>query len=45
MRWGRRHRQGDTVLQKFSDQTGPARGAVFIHACPAALCPHIEWAI
>ncbi len=33
------------MQQKCSDPAGPARGAVFIHACPAALCPHIEWAV
>lgn len=33
------------MLHQVSEQTGPARGAVFIHACPPALCPHVEWAI
>lgn len=23
----------------------PARGLIFIHSTPAALCPHIEWAL
>ncbi len=29
------------------DQTGrpAARGMIFVHSAPAALCPHIEWAI
>lgn len=44
MRWGRRHRQGDTVVQS-QERAGPARGAVLIHACPPAICPHVEWAI
>jgi Protein of unknown function (DUF3145) len=25
--------------------TTPARGVVFIHACPRALSPHVEWAL
>jgi len=33
------------MLHQSSEQTGPARGAVFIHACPPALCLHVEWAI
>lgn len=33
------------MLSKSSEQTGPARGAVFIHACPPALCQHVEWAV
>lgn len=33
------------MLHQISEQTAPARGAVFIHACPPALCPHVEWAI
>ncbi len=33
------------MLHKSNDPTGPARGAVFIHACPSAVCPHVEWAI
>lgn len=33
------------MLHQISEPTNPARGAVFIHACPPALCPHVEWAI
>ena len=33
------------MLHQRSEQAGPARGAVFLHACPPALCPHVEWAI
>ena len=33
------------MLDQISEQTGPARGVVFIHACPPAICPHVEWAI
>lgn len=28
-----------------SEATTPARGVVFIHACPRALSPHVEWAL
>ena len=24
---------------------GPARGVVFIHSCPRAVSPHVEWAL
>lgn len=27
------------------EATTPARGVVFIHACPRALSPHVEWAL
>lgn len=33
------------MLHQLSETAGPARGAVFIHACPPALCAHVEWAI
>lgn len=23
----------------------PARGVLYVHACPPALCPHVEWAV
>ncbi|NUS74227.1 MAG: DUF3145 domain-containing protein [Corynebacteriales bacterium] len=23
----------------------PARGVLYVHSCPAAVCPHIEWAL
>ena len=23
----------------------PTRGVVFVHSCPPAVCPHVEWAI
>lgn len=29
----------------FTDNAPQARGVMFIHSAPAALCPHIEWAI
>lgn len=28
-----------------ADASAPARGVVFIHACPRALSPHVEWAL
>jgi len=28
-----------------SDTPVPARGVLFVHAAPAALCPHVEWAV
>lgn len=28
-----------------AEATTPARGVVFIHACPRALSPHVEWAL
>lgn len=28
-----------------TERTARARGAVLIHACPPALCAHVEWAI
>ena len=28
-----------------TDSTPTARGMIYIHSAPAALCPHIEWAI
>ena len=24
---------------------GPARGVIFIHSCPRAVSPHVEWAL
>lgn len=33
-----------TLAPLYSDTT-PARGVVFIHACPRALSPHVEWAL
>lgn len=42
---GKTSSTGGHVLHQSSEQTGSARGTVFIHACPAALCPHVEWAI
>lgn len=33
------------MLSQLSEQTGPTRGTVFMHTCPPALCPHVEWAI
>lgn len=23
----------------------PARGVLFVHSCPPAVCPHVEWAV
>ncbi|MCB0918261.1 MAG: DUF3145 domain-containing protein [Actinobacteria bacterium] len=28
-----------------AEATTPARGVVYIHACPRALSPHVEWAL
>ncbi len=28
-----------------SDTSVSARGVLFVHAAPAALCPHVEWAV
>ena len=28
----------------YADST-PARGVVFVHSCPRALSPHVEWAL
>lgn len=33
------------MVQNGHDTSGPARGAVLIHACPAAVCPHVEWGL
>lgn len=23
----------------------PARGVIYVHSCPVAVCPHVEWAV
>ncbi|MCH9815936.1 MAG: DUF3145 domain-containing protein [Actinomycetia bacterium] len=28
-----------------ADATTPARGVVYVHSCPRALSPHVEWAL
>ena len=33
------------VVPRHPSDTMPTRGVVFIHACPRALSPHVEWAI
>lgn len=34
------------VTRRFGESQPPGtRGVVFVHSAPAALCPHIEWAI
>lgn len=33
------------AVPRHPSDTAPTRGVVFIHACPRALSPHVEWAI
>lgn len=33
------------AVPRHPSDTTPTRGVVFIHACPRALSPHVEWAI
>lgn len=33
------------AVPRHPADTTPTRGVVFIHACPRALSPHVEWAI
>jgi hypothetical protein len=33
------------ALTPVHGDTTPARGVVFIHACPRAISPHVEWAL
>ncbi|HZH22756.1 MAG TPA: DUF3145 family protein, partial [Geodermatophilus sp.] len=42
VRWGRRDRSSRwrCPVQRRSTQ-----GVVFVHACPKALCQHVEWAL
>lgn len=40
-RWGRRtYSEGGRCMSVVT-----ARGMLFVHAAPAALCPHVEWAV
>jgi hypothetical protein len=34
-----------TQIKDPSASRGIARGVVFVHSAPSALCPHIEWAV
>ena len=34
-----------TQIKDPSASRGTARGVVFVHSAPSALCPHIEWAV
>ncbi|MGH3352766.1 MAG: DUF3145 domain-containing protein [Nocardioides sp.] len=34
-----------TQIKDPSASRGNARGVVFVHSAPSALCPHIEWAV
>jgi hypothetical protein len=38
-RWGRRS------LDEQMEVTVSARGVLFVHSCPAAVRPHVEWAV
>jgi hypothetical protein len=38
-RWGRR------TLDKQTEVTVSARGVLFVHSCPPAVRPHLEWAV
>jgi hypothetical protein len=34
-----------TVMATMSDAAATARGVLFVHSCPPALRPHVEWAV
>jgi hypothetical protein len=36
---------GKTPIDNLREVTVPARGVLYVHSCPPAVCPHIEWAV
>ena len=33
------------AVHKVAERQGQTRGVLFVHSCPRALCPHLEWAV
>jgi hypothetical protein len=46
-KWRRRRSRalGKAILDKQTEVTVSARGVLFVHSCPPAVQPHLEWAV
>src|SRR3712207_3352395 len=44
-RWVRRGRRDRSIRWRCLVQRRSTQGVVFVHACPKALCQHVEWAL
>lgn len=33
------------AVHMVAERQGQTRGVLFVHSCPRALCPHLEWAV
>ena len=36
---------GEGVSRLIGRSPVPARGVLYVHSCPPAVCPHVEWAV